>query len=649
MDINEAGDQATKAAYHKPGHPKDHFTFESCPLTDPGDVRVLCLLPGRLESPIECTLSTHSLMDATKHNQNRKYLALSYVWDQGEPTDSIKIHTSGHSAGVLYIMPNLHAALRHLRDIKSVRVLWIDAICIDKANIQEQNHQVSLMADVYRRAEHVCVWLGQRSDDSDKALDFIGGAVDSIATSARAQREPDWRAFYSFISRPWFRHRWAIQAIALARNATLICGERTVGWHELASALSIVQEVMTEFSNDKVRFNDYDEWGHMSLQPAFRLAEIRNNVHRVPGDVDDIGSLWSLETLMWKFQDFETSDPRDAIYALLALAKDRRLISPDFYSLTHLPIDYYRLYPDVCKNYISSTIKISGSLDVLCRPWKPYEERIKVGSVATPSWLPQNSSITFGHSIYGKYGRINADVMVGPPNPGKRYYNASGSVPVTNACRFGTGIKDNSMFVEGVVVDAIAKIQPAALCGNERSALHDGVPNNWRAAGGWMQSAKEPPDVYWRTLVADRGPNGNGTPDFYPVACKEQANRYYRVANNYYWDWDATPMSRATDALVVKFVHRVQEVVLNRRLVNTEHGRLGLAPKRAKKSDLVCLLGGCSVPIVLRPQQDAGTGEGYFQFIGECYIHGIMEGEALELARRGSGNDTIPKQEFEVR
>ena len=649
MDINAAGDQATGAGHHRPEHQKDHFTFKNCPLKNPGDIRVLCLLPGRFESPIEGILATYTLKGATKYYQNREYLALSYVWDQEEPTDSIKIHTTGHSAGVMHITPNLLAALRQLRISTSVKIVWIDAICIDQANTQEKSRQVSLMADIYRRAEHVCVWLGQGNHDSDNAIDFISGAGDLKATSAQAQCEPDWRAFYSFISRPWFRHRWAIQAIALAREATLICGERTVGWHRLANALSIVQEVMTEFSYDKFRYYDYDKWGHMSLQPAFRLAEIRNQIRMVSGDGDDIGSPWSLETLMWKFHDFETSDPRDAIYALLALAKDRRLISTDFFSTSHLPIDYGRFYDDMCKGYIDSNIKISGSLDVLCRPWKPYDEAIKDVSFFTPSWLPQNPSISFGHGIHDNYGRINADVLVGPPEPGKRYYNASGSVAVANACRFGSAMKNSSMWVEGLVVDEIAEIQTAALCGNERSILHDGVPAQWRAAGGWMESAKEPPDAYWRTLVANRGPNGSGTPDFYPVACQEQANRYYRVKNNFKWDWNATPMSRATDALVVKFVHRVQEVVLNRRLVNTKDGRLGLVPYLAKKRDLVCILFGCSVPIVLRGQKDATTGRDYFHFIGECYIHGIMEGEALELAKRESDNDWIEKQEFELR
>ena len=646
------------------------FTFADWPLEDPcNDIRLLGLLPGRLEHSIACTVATRSLTPA--HDQNLAYEVLSYAWDQEQPTDSIKLHIYGHDQAMrMYITPNLSAALRHLRGSTSLRFLWIDTICIDHSDSQEKNRQVALMTKIYRRTEHVCVWLGQSSDDSDKALQFIGNAGHLIATSAWKQDEPDWRAFYYFISRPWFRQRWAIQAIALARRATLFCDDRTIGWHELANALSIVQEIMTDSRNDEAK-HDYFSWfGPMALQPAFRLAEMRNDVRGVSRDEDDIGRPWSLETLMWKFHDFKTSDPRDAIYALLALAKDRTLIEPSLHSLTYLPIDYYKLYLDVCKDYIRSTVEVSGSLDVLCRPGKPFDERIGWKSLATPSWLPQNSSITIAHRTDGEYVRLNADVLVGPPGPGKKYYNASGSIVVTNASssiavsdasnsvadtnafRFGTGIKNSSLFVEGLVVDAIAEKQPAALRGDERNYVSDGVPDQWRAAGGWMDSAKEPPDAYWRTLVANRGPNGSGTPDFYPIACGDQAkNRYSRVAKNYNWDREqhTTPMSRATDALVVKFVLRVQEVVVNRRLINTVSGRLGLAPKMARKRDLVCILFGCSVPVLLGQQTDAGTGEEYFLLIGECYIHGIMEGEALELARRQSGNDTISKREFEIR
>ena len=650
MKVYAAEDQATGAGQHEPEYRNDHFTFESCPLRAPGDIRVLGLMPGASKSPIKCILATQSLVVATQHDRNTKYIALSYAWSQEEPTHSIKMYTAGHRAGVLCITPDLHTAMRQLRDSESVIFLWIDAICIDQANIQEKNHQVPLMADIYRRAEHVYVWLGQSSnnDGSKEALDFIHRPREFIAMSASAMRDHNWRAFYSFILRPWFRHRWAIQAVVLARKATLICGDRTFGWHEFADTLSIVQEVMTESSNDDMQYREYYDWGHMSLQPAFQLAQIREDLRRVYGDEDDVGSLWSLEALTWKFQDFETSDPRDAIYALLALAKDIRPNSPDCSSFTHIPINYNSVYPDVCKNYISSTIQASGSLDVLFRPWEHFQEGIKGFPGGVPSWLPQKPSITFGHSILGKYGRINADVLVGPPEPGKRYYNACGSVAVTNACNFGTDTKNNSMFVEGLIVDAITKKKTFARPGGEYSFISDGVPDEWREAAGWLPSAKEPPNAYWRTLVADRGPNGRATPDFYPVACRDQANRYVFVTNHYKWNL-GTPLTKAHDALVSKFVQRVQEVVLNRRLIKTKRGRLGLAPCRAKKGDLVCVLFGCSVPVLLRQHKDADTLEKYFRIIGECYIHGIMDGQAVEMARRKRGDNTPPKQLFEIR
>lgn len=649
MDVDAAEDQDTRAGYHDREDRKDPFTFESCPLKDPaGDIRVLGLLPGGSESPIECTLAAQSLAVATEHGHNQGYVALSYVPEHGEPSRSIKIHTAGGFAGMFNIMPNLYAAMSQLRHGNNVRYLWIDAICINQANTQEKNRQVPLMADVYRRAECLCVWLGERNNEGDVALDFIRGAGDLFATSVSAESEPDWRPFYAFISRPWFRHRWAIQAIALARRATLMCGDRNVSWHELANALSIVQEVIRKSSNDLTRNDDYDDWGHMSLQPAYRLAETRNYLRSVSGDEHQIGTLWSLETLLWKFQDFEASDPRDAIYALLALANDRSVIS-HFHSLTHIPIDYHRLYADVCKNYIVSTIHISGSLDVLCRPWEHYQEGIKIFPSGVPSWLPQTWSITFGRNISGKYDRINADVLVGFPKPGKRYYNACGSVTATNPFRFATGTKSSRIFIEGLVVDEIAKTHTCAWPGGERNFISDGVPKEWRAAGGWVPSAKEPPDAYWRTLVADRGPNGSATPDFYPVACQDQATQYVHI-RKHYKRGPGMPITEARLELVNKFVKRVQEVVLNRRLVNTEWGRLGLAPPPVKKRDLVCILFGCSVPILLRRHIDADTSEDYFQIIGECYIHGMMEGEALELARRESGNNTLPtKQMFEIR
>jgi hypothetical protein len=80
------------------------------------------------------------------------------------------------------------------------------------------------------------------------------------------------------------------------------------------------------------------------------------------------------------------------------------------------------------------------------------------------------------------------------------------------------------------------------------------------------------------------------------------------------------------------YLERVQNVVWCRKFFLTKPGSgtparppmFGLAPDKAAVGDLLCILYGCSVPVVLRK-----LAHGQYQFIGECYVHGMMDGEAL--------------------
>ena len=85
-----------------------------------------------------------------------------------------------------------------------------------------------------------------------------------------------------------------------------------------------------------------------------------------------------------------------------------------------------------------------------------------------------------------------------------------------------------------------------------------------------------------------------------------------------------------------------------RRPVITEYDFLGLALEMSKKRDLICILYGYSVPVALRRMVHPVTDEKYFIFTGECYVHGIMDGEAFALARFRSDSGQITKV-FELR
>lgn len=59
----------------------------------------------------------------------------------------------------------------------------------------------------------------------------------------------------------------------------------------------------------------------------------------------------------------------------------------------------------------------------------------------------------------------------------------------------------------------------------------------------------------------------------------------------------------------------------------TTTGFIGLAPYGTCAGDLIHVVLGASVPYVLRPRPD-NTG---FELVGEAYVQGIMQGEALEM------------------
>jgi hypothetical protein len=61
----------------------------------------------------------------------------------------------------------------------------------------------------------------------------------------------------------------------------------------------------------------------------------------------------------------------------------------------------------------------------------------------------------------------------------------------------------------------------------------------------------------------------------------------------------------------------------------TSSNSIGLVPKLAKIGDEIYLLAGGQFLYVLRPQGDC------YRLIGECYIHGLMDGEALEMLQSG--------------
>ncbi|KAK9434829.1 Ankyrin and HET domain protein [Metarhizium brunneum] len=57
----------------------------------------------------------------------------------------------------------------------------------------------------------------------------------------------------------------------------------------------------------------------------------------------------------------------------------------------------------------------------------------------------------------------------------------------------------------------------------------------------------------------------------------------------------------------------------------TEDRLFGLMPLSTQENDVVVIIHGCDVPFVIRPTER----EGHYRLVGECYVHGVMNGEVM--------------------
>ncbi len=631
-----------------------------------GKIRLLNLFGGEGQDNLEARLVIRETEDA--------YDALSYTWGREAADGTIRIHYSDRDSVRVPIGRNLESCLRHLRHKEHPRLLWVDALCIDQANTTEKNLQVPRMANVFHEAVNVCVWLGEKTEDSDRAMGFIRRNLDFDRSHTPDDEQGsvvDFQAFCSLMRRPWFGRRWIVQEIALAKAATIHCGETTVPWSDFADAvdLFVSSNRIVQRSHTKPNY-----LGGIEALGAYRLVRTTNKLFRKSNDGAIMHHLLNLESLVSLLTPFAATKPHDVIYAVLPLAQDTGsrfstkkqnatapakqpawLDAPHYQhpqasagaqekaksfilkamrrvADSRFPVNYDKTFFQVCRDFISFVINHSESLDIICRPWAPVDSEEEL-----PSWIGTIADIPFKADSHGRQSRVKADILVGLPFQGKlgnTNYHAALEYPLGKDWRLGHGAEHKSLFVKGFVLDMIKEETGPAWGGV--------IPQEWLKVGGWVDISDFPPEDFWRTLVADRGPNGENPPDYWKRACQIA---FARGMHGEYLNTGDVIAESETSERVVEFLTRVQAVIWMRMLIKTStHKALGMAPKSAQRRDFMCILYGCSVSVILREHGgDLGRIKSY-EFIGACYVDGMTDGAAF-MIQHESG---IEAQEFEL-
>lgn len=411
--------------------------------------------------------------------------------------------------------------------------------------------------------------------------------------------------------------------------------------------------------------NEYGQLTDLRALAAYSFAEASRELFPRHSDGSILG-LCRLEKTVSALPALRSWHPNAVIYALLPLANDA-----DEWDNTLLsPAKAYQ-------HFVHHCARISGSVDIICRPWAPTQRELNKHTNTTsgyttprtatapppppqitgrrpqnhlnsnshddddntlPSWVCQIDKHPFGDSGREVPGRRNGEVLVGPPD--KPIYNASKSSRASPV--FGrlsdspaaaesppSVLYDGTMTAAGIQVGPIDRLYARAADGIILTEWIDaflGGPFSSLAVG----DTGIVPDHLWRTLVADRGPGGAPAPAWYHRAC------HYWL--EYAGDDDISYQKlkgRRHSSMVVQYLVRVRGVIWNRRLFTVRgwDGRVlyGLAPKETRDGDVVCVLDGCSVPVVMRPM-DKGR---HWILVGECFVYGIMDGEAVDAAVDG--------------
>lgn len=329
---------------------EDDFAYSAVTPIGIGPLRLLGFEPF-----ITSTKLSLSLVDA---KQGDKFFAVSYVWGMRVCKPSFGLNRSASckahgtpwwtnnkalcnaylsfyrcapdgytdiliNGQTFYIQDTVYRFLLAIRAYPEIQQrlqmgerFWLDAICINQNDKDETEQQTSIMHKIYEAAQHVFVWLGTANPSSDVAMDFLYHLAQPQPPTSpqgpwRAQfhSEDHFWPLYLLFTKPYWQRTWVIQECLLARDLTLLCGNRAAPWAKAQTLVSLL--------NGNYEFRKrHPEW---AATPAVKIIQARK-------EFMSSRMKPSLEEAVQRFLFFRSTYPEDRLIGLLnvSLSSDLR-------------------------------------------------------------------------------------------------------------------------------------------------------------------------------------------------------------------------------------------------------------------------------------------------------------------------------------
>ncbi|KAI4186606.1 MAG: hypothetical protein LQ346_005651 [Caloplaca aetnensis] len=488
------------------------------------------------------------------------------------------------------------------------------------------------MREIYTRAWTPLIWIGEEENGSKEALDLIvtlaseyssRDGVEKLTSTLR--RNPEhfgvgrWRALSNIVCRRYWRRLWILQEIALGRYTTpVLCGEKTLCWGQFSRAFDVLaktDEVINIYIANEL------EKASLAFDPV--IWTNLGTVQEIQFHQDSHLSGKRIHTyrLLDVSRSVLSTDPRDKVYGLLSLMDESiaALVKPD----------YTDSVENVYRSFALAAVRATGSLDVIrhCGSTEGPD---------SPSWVPSlaveptGGAFTLRDDSFTTSGLSSASISTTSTGD---LLSCKGFI----ADRIdGLGCMWSQDWDPGSVLQTQGTLDPYGTFEAAQEAI-------WKSMVACHASPTEYLEADYGSLLATPALAKADIPEHTPLKdlvasfifswCVRYlaGDAEFKIAGKRLEEycWKEVPPEQIDAVHLRDALMQRDRINLSRRLITTDRGYVGMAPERVERGDAVAVLLGCSMPIVLRQSSVGESGDVRWRVVGECYLHGIMNGEAM--------------------
>ncbi|KAI8932229.1 hypothetical protein NX059_011108 [Plenodomus lindquistii] len=186
--------------------------------------------------------------------QSGSYATLSYTWGSMEAVVPILV-----DGGILHIRPNLAEILQILQGLQ-VKYFWIDAICVNQADVVERSAQVNRMRAIHAGAQRVLIAANAaitgKCDELVPLLNLIeptrGPAKQKAQVTDLMKAMTDKSALFTLCNDPYWSRLWIIQEFAVGSQAEMLFGSKVIDASKVRWLLYEMGKEMARHHQDRM-------------------------------------------------------------------------------------------------------------------------------------------------------------------------------------------------------------------------------------------------------------------------------------------------------------------------------------------------------------------------------------------------------------